>query len=120
MSERDESVNVPEASAQESAAGSVTPKLDSPGARLARNMIFYTIVRLLLVVVLTILITWVGNLVVGQFPLLVGAIFAVIIALPLSMLLFSKLRAQINSDIAEVDAGRREKREDLRRRMNEA
>lgn len=98
----------------------VTPKLDSPGARLARNMIFYTVVRLLLVVVLTVLITWVGNMIAGPFPLLVGAIFAVIIALPLSMVLFARLRTQINSDIAEVDAGRRAKREDLRRRMNEA
>lgn len=108
------------ASAEEPVNEQTTPKLDSPGARLARNMIFYTVVRLLLVVALTALITWVGNLIAGPFPLLVGAIFAVIIALPLSMVLFSRLRTQINSDIAEVDAGRREKREDLRRRMNEA
>ena len=120
MSERDESVNPTESSAEEAASRQSTPKLDSPGARLARNMIFYTIVRLLLVVVLALVITWVGNMIVDQFPLLVGAIFAVIIALPLSMVLFSKLRAQINSDIAEVDVARREKREDLRRRMNEA
>ena len=109
-----------ETSAEEAATRQSAPKLDSPGARLARNMVFYTIVRLLMVVVLALLITWVGNMIVDQFPLLVGAIFAVIIALPLSMILFSKLRAQINSDIAEVDAGRREKREDLRRRMNDA
>ena len=120
MSERDESVNPTQASAEESAIEQTAPKMDSPGARLARNMIFYTIVRLLLVVVLALLITWVGNMIVDEFPLLVGAIFAVIIALPLSMILFSKLRAQINSDIAEVDAGRRDKRDDLRRRMNEA
>lgn len=113
-------MNQTETSAEASAVERTTPKLDSPGARLARNMIFYTIVRLLLVVALALLITWVGNMIVDQFPLLVGAIFAVIIALPLSMILFSKLRAQINSDIADVDAGRREKREDLRRRMNEA
>lgn len=120
MSERDESVNPTQAAAEESAIEQTAPKMDSPGARLARNMIFYTIVRLLLVVVLALLITWVGNMIVDQFPLLVGAIFAVIIALPLSMILFSRLRAQINSDIAEVDAGRRDKREDLRRRMNDA
>ena len=113
-------MNQTETSAEASAVERTTPKLDSPGARLARNMICYTIVRLLLVVALALLITWVGNMIVDQFPLLVGAIFAVIIALPLSMILFSKLRAQINSDIADVDAGRREKREDLRRRMNEA
>ncbi|OAH62974.1 hypothetical protein AYJ66_12540 [Dietzia cinnamea] len=97
-----------------------TPKGSSPGARLARNMVFYTIVRLLLVLALTLVIIGLGALAGVQIPVLVAAILAVVIALPLSMVLFSRLRAQINSDIAEVDAGRREKRDDLRRRMNEA
>ncbi|TCW21901.1 uncharacterized protein DUF4229 [Dietzia cinnamea] len=97
-----------------------TPKGSSPGARLARNMVFYTIVRLLLVLALTLVIIGLGALAGVQIPVLVAAIIAVVIALPLSMVLFSRLRAQINSGIAEVDAGRREKREDLRRRMNEA
>ncbi|KZO58292.1 hypothetical protein A2U19_13335 [Dietzia maris] len=97
-----------------------TPKGSSPGARLARNMVFYTIVRLLLVLALTLVIIGLGTLAGVQIPVLVAAILAVVIALPLSMVLFSRLRAQINSDIAEVDAGRREKRDDLRRRMNEA
>lgn len=97
-----------------------TPKGSSPGARLAWNMVFYTIVRLLLVLALTLVIIGLGSLAGVQIPVLVAAIIAVVIALPLSMVLFSRLRAQINSDIAEVDAGRREKREDLRRRMNEA
>lgn len=98
----------------------VTPKLDSPGARLARNMIFYTIVRLLLVLALALAVIGIGLLVGVKVPILVAAIVGVLIALPLSMIVFGKLRAQINSDIAEVDAGRREKREDLRRRMDEA
>lgn len=97
-----------------------TPKGSSPGARLARNMVFYTIVRLLLVLALTLVIIGLGSLAGVQIPVLVAAIIAVVIALPLSMVLFSRLRAQINSGIAEVDAGRREKRDDLRRRMNEA
>ncbi|AVM65693.1 DUF4229 domain-containing protein [Dietzia sp. oral taxon 368] len=83
-------------------------------------MVFYTIVRLLLVLALTLVIIGLGSLAGVQIPVLVAAIIAVVIALPLSMVLFSRLRAQINSGIAEVDAGRREKREDLRRRMNEA
>ena len=96
------------------------PKVSSPGARLARDMVFYTIVRLLLVLALTLVIIGLGSLAGVQIPVLVAAIIAVVIALPLSMVLFSRLRPQINSGIAEVDAGRREKREDLRRRMNEA
>ena len=92
----------------------------APGARLARNMVVYTVIRLLLVVALTLLIIGIGSLAGVQVPVLVAAIISVLIALPLSMVLFSRMRAQINSDIAAVDAGRREKREDLRRRMNEA
>lgn len=92
----------------------------SPGARLARNMVFYTIIRLLLVVALTLTIIGIGNLAGVAVPVLVAAVISVVIALPLSMVLFSRMRAQINSDIAAVDAGRREKREDLHRRMNEA
>ncbi|MGX1767409.1 DUF4229 domain-containing protein [Dietzia sp. NPDC055343] len=120
MSERDESVNPAETSEGGSAAEWETPKLDSPGARLARNMIFYTIVRLLLVLALALLVIGIGYLAGAQVPVLVAAIIAVVIALPLSMVIFSKLRSQINSDIAAVDEGRRIKREDLRRRMNEA
>ena len=117
MSERDESTK-PE---NGSALTETDPQGTRPGARLARNMIFYTVVRLLLVVALTLSILGIGSLVLdGGFPLVVAAIFAVIIALPLSMVLFTRLRGEINSDIAAVDAGRREKREDLRRRMDEA
>ena len=110
MSERDESVEPAPANAR---AG-------SPGARLARNMVFYTIVRLLVVLALTLIIIGIGLLADVQIPVLVAAIIAVVIALPLSMVLFGKLRSQINSDIAAVDENRREKRDDLRRRMNEA
>lgn len=117
MSERDESTT-PENGSDFPTPGAQGGK---PGARLARNMIFYTVIRLLLVVALTLAIMGVGSLVLEDgFPLVVAAIFAVIIALPLSMVLFTRLRGAINSDIAAVDAGRREKRDDLRRRMNEA
>ena len=116
MSERDETTRPSEGTATQAAA----PEGSAPGARLARNMVVYTVVRLLLVVALTLLIIGIGSLAGVQVPVLVAAIISVLIALPLSMMLFSRMRAQINSDIAAVDAGRREKREDLRRRMNEA
>ena len=89
-----------------------------PGARLARNMVFYTILRLLLVVLIVAAILGIGALVGVTVPLLVAAIIAIVIALPLSMALFGRMRAEINSDIAAVDANRRNKRDDLRRRMN--
>ncbi|UVE96295.1 DUF4229 domain-containing protein [Dietzia sp. B32] len=116
MSERDESTHP----ADGAVSPTTTPAGASPGARLARNMVVYTVVRLLLVVALTLVIIGVGSLAGVQVPVLVAAIISVVIALPLSMVLFSRMRAQINSDIAAVDSGRREKRDDLRRRMNEA
>ena len=116
MSDRDRSTHPTD----EAGAPEATPVGASPGARLARNMVFYTIVRLLLVLSLTLAIIGIGSVAGVAVPVLVAAIIAVVIALPLSMVLFSRMRAQINSDIAAVDAGRREKREDLHRRMNEA
>jgi len=109
MSERDET-----------AAPATDEAGTRPGARLARNMVFYTILRLLMVVALTLLIVGIGSLAGVQVPVLVAAIISVVIALPLSMILFTRVRAEINADIAAVDAGRREKREDLQRRMHEA
>lgn len=91
-----------------------------PGARLARNMVFYTVMRLMLVVALALLILGLGMLIGVEVPVLVAAIIAVLIALPLSMILFTRMRAEINSDIAAVDEERRLKREDLHRRMDEA
>lgn len=109
MSEHDESTMPTQA-----------PAGPRPGGRLARNMAFYTILRLLLVLGLTLLIIGIGLLAGVEVPVIVAAIIAVVIALPLSMVLFTRMRAEINSDIAAVDAGRREKREDLHRRMGEA
>ena len=83
-------------------------------------MAFYTILRLLLVLALALAIIGIGLLAGVKVPVIVAAIIAVVIALPLSMILFNRMRAEINSDIAAVDVGRREKREDLRRRMGDA
>lgn len=109
MSERDESTSP------------TTPESETkPGVRLARNMAFYTVIRLMLVLALTLTIIGLGMLLDVEIPILVAAIIAVVIALPLSMLLFSRMRAEINAGIAAVDTDRREKREDLHRRMDEA
>ncbi|QGW25602.1 hypothetical protein GJR88_03965 [Dietzia sp. DQ12-45-1b] len=83
-------------------------------------MMFYTVLRLLMVVALTLIVIGIGRLAGVDVPVLVAAIISVVIALPLSMVLFTRLRAEINSDISAVDANRRVKRDDLRRRMDEA
>lgn len=87
--------------------------------RLAGNLLLYTLARLAIVVVLTLIITFGGQLVIGQpVPLLVAALIAVIIAMPLSAYLLRGWNRTINADVATLDAKRRTRKEDLRRRMN--
>jgi hypothetical protein len=77
----------------------------------------YTAVRLGLVVVIAAIIYGVGRLAGVEVPILVAAIFAVIIALPLGMIAFKSLRLRVNAAIAEVDEDRRLKREALQARL---
>lgn len=85
--------------------------------RLARDVALYSGARLLLVVVLGVVIVGASQLVGVEVPLLVAAIFAVLIALPLSLVLFSKLRHRVNEGIAAVDAQRRADKADLRAKL---
>ncbi|WP_137873581.1 DUF4229 domain-containing protein [Rhodococcus sp. Q] len=89
----------------------------SPKNKLARNLALYTLARLALVVVIAAIILGVSSLVGAQIPLLVAAIFAVIIAMPLSLVLFKKLRTQVNEQISAVDAQRRQDRDELRSKL---
>ncbi|MEV6137403.1 DUF4229 domain-containing protein [Nocardia sp. NPDC051990] len=87
------------------------------GARLARHLALYTLARLGLVVVITAAVIGVAWLVSVEIPLVVAALFALIIAMPLSLTLFKKLRARVNEDIAVVDAKRRQDKAQLRARL---
>ena len=84
---------------------------------LGRKMALYTVARLLLFVALMFLIVGIGQLIDLDVPFLVAGILALVISLPLSMILFTRLRNEINVEISEVDRKRREQREDLHRRM---
>lgn len=102
-----------------------TPSADRPqdavrpgaGGRLASALALYTVVRLALVVVIAAIIYFVGKAAGTDVPILVAAIFAVIIALPLGMVAFKSLRLRVNAAIAEVDEDRRRKREALQSRL---
>lgn len=96
-----------------------TPDGPRPGAggRLASALAIYTLVRLGLVVVLAAVIYGVGFLAGVDVPVLVAAIFAVVIALPVGMIAFRSLRLRVNTAIAEVDEDRRRKREALQSRL---
>ncbi|MEU1983537.1 DUF4229 domain-containing protein [Nocardia sp. NPDC019395] len=94
-----------------------TPSGTSPGRRLARNLALYTLARLVLVAILTAVIMAGAWLVSVQVPLIVAVLFAIVIAMPLSLTLFKGLRAKVNSDIAAVDERRRQDKAQLRARL---
>ncbi|EME62379.1 DUF4229 domain-containing protein [Rhodococcus sp. GXMU-t2271] len=84
---------------------------------LARDVALYSLARLLLVLVLAVVILYLPRLFGVEIPLLVAALFAVLIALPLSLVVFAPLRRRVNAGIASVDARRRADRADLQSRL---
>ncbi|MGW0036304.1 DUF4229 domain-containing protein [Gordonia sp. NPDC003376] len=84
---------------------------------LALSIALYTVARLVLVVALAAIIWGVGKLAGVDVPLLVAAVFGVLIALPLGMVVFKKLRVRVNNQIAVVDGQRRARHEDLQSRL---
>lgn len=90
----------------------VAPENPPTGRTVARDVALYSAARLALVTVAAALLFLAG------VPLLVSALLAVVLALPLSILLLGSLRARVNSGLAVV-AGRREaEREQLRRQLD--
>ncbi|TCK00205.1 DUF4229 domain-containing protein [Nocardia alba] len=87
------------------------------GKRLVRNLALYTLARLGLVVAIAALIVGVAKLIGVDVPVIVAALFALIVAMPLSLTLFKKLRVKVNEDIAVVDARRRQDKAQLRARL---
>ncbi len=107
-------VGVSDATPADSASGRQT---SAPGRRLAVNLALYTLARLVLVAVVTAIIVVGARLVSVEVPLIVAVLFALIIAMPLSLTLFKKLRAKVNEDIAVVDEKRRKDKAQLRARL---
>ena len=52
-----------------------------------------------------------------EFPLVIALLFAIVIALPLGIWLFTPLRLRATASIAAVDERRRRDRSDLRARL---
>lgn len=80
-------------------------------------VLMYTAARLILVVALAAVIYFVGKLVGVDVPVLVAAVFGVLIALPLGMVLFKTLRLRVNDQIARVDAERSARQADIKSRL---
>ncbi|OZF35875.1 hypothetical protein CH294_15185 [Rhodococcus sp. 14-2483-1-1] len=104
------------ADSSEPTSGNVVP-VRSAKKSLAVNLGVYTFARLALVIVIAAVIVGVGLLFGVEVPVLVAAIFAVLISLPLSLLLFKKMRIRVNESIAAVDEDRRTARADLQSKL---
>ncbi|MFD3508996.1 DUF4229 domain-containing protein [Nocardia sp. NPDC058666] len=87
------------------------------GKRLVRNLALYTLARIGLVVVIAALIVGIAKVIGVDVPIIVAALFALLVAMPLSLTLFKKLRVKVNEDIAVVDARRRQDKAQLRARL---
>lgn len=85
--------------------------------QLFRDVALYSGARLLLVIVISAVIIGVGLLVGVEVPVLVAAVFGVLISLPLSLVLFKSLRIRVNESIAGVDEERRRARADLQAKL---
>ena len=88
------------------------------GSRMVVDVLIYTIARILLVVVLAVAIYFGGTLLgIHEFPIVVPVLFAIVLALPLGIWLFSPLRRRATASMAVFDERRRRDREQLRARL---
>lgn len=92
------------------------PKL---GGRAWLDILLYALARLALFLVLTFVIHSIVILIgLGEvFPLLISMTLALILALPLSMLIFTKLRLRATQHIAEWDRDRRQHKAQFREQL---
>lgn len=82
------------------------------------HVLVYTAARLLLAVVLTAVIYGVARVAgITQFPLVVAALFALVIAMPLGIWVFGPLRRRATAALAIAGERRRREREALQARL---
>jgi Protein of unknown function (DUF4229) len=82
------------------------------------DVVIYAAARLLLLVVLSGAVYGVARLVgVGEFPLVLAMLFALIIAMPLGIWLFAPLRRRATAALAVSGERRRRERDQLRARL---
>jgi len=90
----------------------------SSAGRAALSVLLYTAARLTLVAVLAAVIYWAGRMLgVHDFPLVVALLFALVIAMPLGIWLFSPLRRRATAGLEVATERRRRDRDQLRARL---
>ena len=86
--------------------------------RAAVHIVLYVVARLALVAVLSAAIYGAARLLgVPEFPVVVAVLFALVIAMPLGIWLFSPLRRRATAELAMAGERRRRDREQLRARL---
>lgn len=93
------------------------PEEPSTG-RMIRDVMVYAVARLLLAAALAALIYGIAQLVgVRDFPIYIAVAFAIVIALPLGIWIFTPLRRRATASMMAVDERRRRDRAQLRARL---
>lgn len=87
------------------------PALPGPPADLNRQLALYTLARVGLFVVIC------AILILAHVPLVVAPVIAIVVALPLSMLLFRDWSQRVSAGLAARAAQRRATRDDLRAKL---
>lgn len=84
------------------------PEVDTKlRSRARRDIALYGLARIALFLVLTAVIQGVAMLIEAPVPLIMSALLALILALPLSMFVFRGLRVRVTQEMAEWDAQRK-------------
>jgi hypothetical protein len=94
------------------------PSRNATGDRVVVDVSLYALARLLLAVIVGAGIYGVARLLgVAQFPIVVAALFALIIAMPLGIWVFAPLRRRATASLAVAGERRHAEREKLRARL---
>jgi hypothetical protein len=102
----------------EGPGGNSTGSTGSTGNRIVVDVALYATARLLLVAALSAAIYGVARLLgVTQFPIVVAVLFALIIAMPLGIWVFSPLRRRATAALSISGERRRREREELQARL---
>ena len=81
------------------------------------DMVKYGLARIALFLVLTAVIEGLALLIGAHVPVLVAAMLALFVALPLSMLVFTKWRVEATESLAEYSRQRKERKEWIQREL---
>ena len=94
------------------------PEVPTSAGRAAYHVVLYAAARLMLVVVLSAAIYGAARLLgLQEFPVVVAVLFALVIAMPLGIWLFTPLRRRATASLARAGERRRHDREHLRARL---